>query len=105
MGEVSATRLLSAIEASKLRPFGRVLFAIGLEEVGYVTGRNLAQQFRTIDALCAATPELIQETPGVGPIMAQRIHDQLADEQMRELIAALRRRGRRSVARRATRRR
>ena len=48
-----------------------MLFAIGLEEVGYVTGRNLAQHFRTIDALTAATPEQIAETPGVGPKMAE----------------------------------
>jgi DNA ligase (NAD+) len=93
MGEVSATRLVQAIDASRQRPFGRVLFAIGLEEVGFVTGRNLAQQFRTIDALSAATPEQIQETPGVGPIMATRIHEQLQDPQMQELIGALRRRG------------
>src|SRR6202008_4994471 len=65
MGEISANRLVASIAASKDRPFGRVLFAIGLEEVGSVTGRNLAQQFRTIDALLAATPEQIQMTPGV----------------------------------------
>ena len=52
-GEISATRLVDAIAASRERPFGRVLFAIGLEEVGEVTGRNLAQQFRSIDALLA----------------------------------------------------
>ena len=70
-GEVSADKLVGAIEASKQQPFGRVLFAIGIEEVGYVTGRNLAQQFRTIDALLAATPEEIEQTPGVGPKMAR----------------------------------
>ena len=90
MGETSAENLLHAIEQSKQRPFGVVLFAIGIEGVGYVTGRNLAAQFRTIDALLAATPEQIAETPGVGPIVAQLIHDQLADPQMRELIADLR---------------
>jgi DNA ligase (NAD+) len=89
-GEVSANRLLAAIEASKQRPFGRVLFAIGIEVVGFVTGRNLAQQFRSIDALLAASAEQIAETPGIGPIVAGLIHDQLADEQMRELIADLR---------------
>jgi DNA ligase (NAD+) len=89
-GEVSANRLLAAIEASKERPFGRVLFAIGIEGVGFVTGRNLAQQFRSIDALLAASAEQIAETPGIGPIVAGLIHDQLADEQMRELIADLR---------------
>jgi DNA ligase (NAD+) len=92
-GAVSASRLVEAIAASRERPFGRVLYAIGLEEVGFVTGRNLAQQFRSIDALLAATPEQITETPGVGPKMAETIAAQLADEQMRALIAALRERG------------
>jgi DNA ligase (NAD+) len=93
VGEISARRLVDAIQASKDRPFGRVLFAIGLEEVGYVTGRNLAQQFRTVDALMEATPGQIQETPGVGPIMAERIAGQLADDQMRALIGDLRAQG------------
>ena len=58
--------------------------------MGYVTGRNLAQQFRTLDALLAAGPEQIEETPGVGPKMAATIHEQLADPQMRRLLAELR---------------
>jgi DNA ligase (NAD+) len=89
-GEVSARNLIASIQASKDRPFGIVLFALGIEGVGYVTGRGLAAQFRTIDALLAATPEQIAETPGVGPIVAQLIGDQLADEQMRALIEDLR---------------
>ena len=67
-----------------------MLFAIGIEGVGDVTGRNLAAQLRTIDALLAASAEQIAETPGIGPVVAQLIHDQLADEQMRSLIADLR---------------
>jgi DNA ligase (NAD+) len=89
-GEVSAGNLVASIQASKDRPFGIVLFALGIEGVGYVTGRNLAAQFRTIDALLAAAPEQIAETPGIGPIVARLIADQLADEQMRSLIADLR---------------
>jgi DNA ligase (NAD+) len=89
-GKISAERTIANIQASKDTPFGRVLYAIGLEEVGYITGRNLAQHFRTIDALLAATPEQILETQGVGPKMAETIAQQLADEQMRELIADLR---------------
>jgi DNA ligase (NAD+) len=92
-GEVSAGKLVGAIEDSKRQPFGRVLYGIGIEEVGYVTGRNLSQHFRTIDALLAATPEEIEETPGVGPKMATLIHAQLADPQMRELISDLRAQG------------
>jgi DNA ligase (NAD+) len=90
VGDVSAENLLRSIQASRERPFGAVLFAIGIEGVGAVTGRNLAQHFRTIDALLAASPEQIAETPGIGPVVAQLIHDQLADPQMRELIADLR---------------
>ncbi len=89
-GAVSAAKLVAAIEHSKRQPFGRVLYAVGIEEVGDVTGRNLAQQFRSIDALLAASPDDLEQTPGVGPKMAQVIHAQLADEAMRALIADLR---------------
>jgi DNA ligase (NAD+) len=89
-GPVSADKLVTAIEQSKRQPFGRVLFALGIEEVGYVTGRSLAQQLRTIDALMAATPEEIEQTPGVGPKMARTIHAQLHDVVMAALIADLR---------------
>jgi DNA ligase (NAD+) len=92
-GEVSAGKLVSAIEESKRQPFGRVLYALGIEEVGEVTGRNLANQFRMIDALLGASAEQIEATPGVGPKMAQLVHEQLADPQMRELIEDLRRQG------------
>jgi DNA ligase (NAD+) len=89
-GEVSAANLLAAIATSKDRPFGRVLFGLGIEEVGEVTGRNLAQRFREIDALLAAEKEQIAETPGIGEKMAASIAAQLADPKMRELIAELR---------------
>ena len=87
--EASAQKLVAAIEASKRQPFGRVLFAIGLEEVGEVTGRNLAQHFRSMDALLAASAEGIEEVQGVGPKMAKRIHEQLHEDQMLELIRQL----------------
>jgi DNA ligase (NAD+) len=92
-GTVSAEKLVAAIEASEGQPFGRVLYALGIEEVGFVTGRNLAQRFRTIDALLAAGPEEIQDTPGVGPKMARVIHEQLHDPIMLALIEDLRREG------------
>jgi DNA ligase (NAD+) len=91
--EQSARNLIDAIEASKQRPFARVLFGLGIEEVGEVTARNLAMRFRDIDALLRASPEEIAQTPGIGEKMARTISDQLADERMRELIADLRRLG------------
>ncbi len=92
-GELSARRLIEAIAATRERPFGRVLFGIALEEVGFVTGGNLAQRFRTIDTLLAATPEQISETPGIGPKMAEVICRQLEDPQIRALIEDLRAQG------------
>jgi DNA ligase (NAD+) len=92
-GKVSAEKLVAATAQSKRQPFGRVLFALGIEEVGYVIGRNLAQHFRTIDALLNASPEEIEQAQGVGPKMARKIHAQLHDEQMVALIEDLRAQG------------
>jgi DNA ligase (NAD+) len=92
-GELSASNLLAAIEASKERPFARVLFALGIEEVGEVTGRNLAQRFRDIDALLSASPAEIAETQGVGEKMARLIRSQLDDQRMQSLIGELRKIG------------
>jgi DNA ligase (NAD+) len=89
-GELSVANLLAAIEASKQRPFARVLFALGIEEVGEVTGRNLAMRFRDIVTLLEATPEQIAETPGIGEKMSASIHAQLHDERMLALIEDLR---------------
>jgi DNA ligase (NAD+) len=89
-GAVSADKLIAAIADSKRQPFGLVLFGVGIEEVGYVTGRNLAQHFRTLEALLDADPEASEQTQGVGPKMATVIHDQLADDQMRALLSDLR---------------
>jgi DNA ligase (NAD+) len=88
--EQSARNLIDAIEASKQRPFARVLFGLGIEEVGEITARNLAMRFRTIDALLTASTEEISQTPGIGEKMARTIRAQLEDERMRALIKDLR---------------
>ncbi len=88
--ETSARRIVSAIDDSRQRPFGRVLFGIGIEEVGSVTGRNLAARFRSIDALIAATPEALAETPGVGEKMARIIAGRFADPAFQDVVERLR---------------
>ncbi len=92
-GEVSAENLIAAIEESKSRPFPRVLFALGLAGVGSVTAEALATHFGSIEDLIAAQPEAIEEVDGVGPILAEQIAEQLADERVIELISRLRERG------------
>jgi DNA ligase (NAD+) len=92
-GEISARNLVAAIEASRERPFQRVLYALGLPGVGYVTAEALATHFGSIDSLRAADPERIEEVEGVGPIMAVQIAESLADERTAELIEKLREKG------------
>jgi DNA ligase (NAD+) len=87
---VSVQNLLQAIERSKEQPFHRVLYGLGIPGIGFVNARALTGQFRSMDALLAASPEEIAHTPGVGPKMAEAIAAQLAAPAMRELIADLR---------------
>ena len=89
-GEVSANNLVANIQASKEQPFFRVLYALGIQDVGWITARALANQFRSIDALLAASEEDIQATEGIGPITAATIAQTLAEERTREMIERLR---------------
>jgi DNA ligase (NAD+) len=91
--ETSARNLVAAIDASRRRPFKRVLYALGLPGVGYVTAEALADHFGAIDALHAADPEKIEEVEGVGPIMAVQIAEALADEPTWNLVEKLKEKG------------
>jgi len=94
--ETSARNLVAAIEASKQRPFKRVLYALGLPGVGYVTAEALADHFGTIDALREAAEtdsKQIEEVEGVGPIMAVQIAESLLDEATWALVEKLREKG------------
>ncbi|MGN6216144.1 MAG: NAD-dependent DNA ligase LigA, partial [Solirubrobacterales bacterium] len=91
--ETSARNLLAAIDESRRRPFKRVLYALGLPGVGYVTAEALADHFGSIDALHGADPTAIEEVEGIGPIMAVQIAESLADERTWELVEKLREKG------------
>lgn len=85
-----ARKLVEQIDGSREIPFPRVLFALGLPGVGPVTATALVEEFGTIDTLIDADPERIEQTEGVGPIMAQQIAEALADDHNLEMIARLR---------------
>jgi DNA ligase (NAD+) len=89
-GELSALGLIESIERSKERPFSRVLYGFGIPGIGFVNARNLATHFRTIDALMKADADAIATTPGIGPVLAETIVDELAAEPTRDLISRLR---------------
>ena len=88
-GAVSARNLVQAIERSKEQPFSRVLFALGVPGIGLVNARALADHFRSMWALIEATPEAIEETPGIGPVLARTIAQTLAEERTRRLVERL----------------
>ena len=92
-GEVSVRNLLDAIERSKAQPFNRVLYGLGIPGIGFVNARALTGHFRTMEALMAASPEQIVETPGIGPILAETIAETLGQDVTRELIGRLRSHG------------
>jgi DNA ligase (NAD+) len=91
--EISARNLIAAIDASRQRPFKRVLYALGLPGVGYVTAEALADHFGAIDALHEADPEQIEEVEGVGLIMALQIAESLGDDLTWKLVEKLREKG------------
>jgi DNA ligase (NAD+) len=92
-GEVSARNLIDEIEGSKERPFGVVLYALGLPGIGYVNAQALAEHFGSIDALLEADAEAIEEVEGIGPVLARQVQEELSDEATLDLIQRLRDRG------------
>jgi DNA ligase (NAD+) len=92
-GEQSAANLISEIERSKERPFGIVLYALGLPGIGYVNAQALAEHFGSIDALLAAEAAEVEQVEGIGPVLAEQLKEELADEAVLELVQRLRERG------------
>jgi DNA ligase (NAD+) len=92
-GEISARNLMQEIEDSKKMPFSRVLYALGIPGVGAVNAEKLAEHFGTMDQLLDAQPEQIEQAEGIGPILAEQVFEELADERARKLIERLRKAG------------
>ena len=89
-GELAATKLLSAIEASKGQDLSRLIFALGIRQVGAKTGKVLATRFGTLDALMAATEEELTDVQDVGAVTAKNIADWFAHPQSQHMIQRLR---------------
>lgn len=89
MGDKSAAKLVSAIEASKSRSLARLLFALGIRDVGEATALALARRFGSLQALMASSEDDLLDIPDIGPVVARRIIDFLAQPGNRQLIEAL----------------
>ena len=92
-GSTAAKKLLAAIEASKQQDVSRLIYALGIRQVGAKTGKVLSSTFGSLDALMAASVEELTEVPDVGSVTAESIHDWFSQEQSRHLVERLRQAG------------
>ena len=90
MGKKSAERIVRGIEASRRRPFARLLNGLGIPFVGERTAQLLGDHFGSIDALAAASEAELQEAQEVGPKVSQGILRFFEIQHNRELIERLR---------------
>lgn len=90
MGEKSAENLIRSIERSKANDLSKLIFGLGIRQVGQKAAKVLAGHFKTLDALMAASLDELTEIDDVGAITARCIVDYLAQPQSQDLIARLR---------------
>jgi len=89
----SADNMLAAIEASKHRPFWRLIFGLNIRYVGEKTAQIVTEAFPDIDTLLAASEEEIIRAPGIGPIIGHSLYTWLQNDRNRQLIERLRQAG------------
>lgn len=90
MGDKSASNLVNAIAASREPDLDRLIYALGIREVGEATARALARHFGDLDALMEADEEQLQEIEDVGPVVAGHIRSFFAEPHNRDIIQRLR---------------
>lgn len=87
--EKSADNLINAIEKSRSQPLDRLVFALGIPNIGQASAKLLCDKFGDLDNICSASEEEIADIEGFGDIMASAVTKELAEPHMRELIAKL----------------
>ena len=92
-GSTAAKKLLKAVEASKQQDVSRLIFALGIRQVGSKAGKVLAGHFGSLDKLMEATIEELTEVSDVGAVTARNIAEWFAQPQSRHLIERLREAG------------
>ena len=92
-GTTAAKKLLAAIEASKQQDLSRLIYALGIRQVGVKTGKSLAAAFGSMDVLMEAPLEALTAVPDIGEITAQSIYEWFRQDQSQHLIRRLREAG------------
>ncbi|MDD2209326.1 MAG: NAD-dependent DNA ligase LigA [Bacilli bacterium] len=89
----SIDNLLKAIEVSKNNSLEKVLFGLGIKEIGAKMAKTLAKKFEHIDNLIKATEEELLEIPDIGPVVAHSLVDWFANENNLQIINSLKEQG------------
>lgn len=92
-GDTAAKKLLTAIENSKSQDLGRLIFALGIRQVGAKTGKQLARAFGNLDKLADASLEELMQVEDIGPTTARNIYEWFRQDQARLLVERLRQAG------------
>ena len=92
-GTTAAKKLLQAVENSKQQDVSRLIYALGIRQVGAKAGKVLAAAFGNLDALMHATEEELTAVPDVGAVTAKNISEWFAQPQGKEIIERLREAG------------
>jgi DNA ligase (NAD+) len=93
VGPKERSDLLAEIEASKKAPLNRVLFGLGIRFVGERTAQLLAEEFGSVEALLAASPQELERVNEVGPRVSQAIREFFDESRNRDLVHKLERAG------------
>lgn len=93
MGKKSAAKVTEQIDRSRANELWRLIYGLGIRHVGERAAQVLARSFGSMDALCAATVEQLQETPEIGPVLAQSVREWLDEPRNRALVDRLREAG------------
>ncbi len=89
MGDKSAGNIVTAIENSKKRPLGRLIYALGIRHVGEETAEILAKEFGSLDVLTKATRERLSSIPTIGPKIADSVVAFFNNEESKGIIKSL----------------
>ena len=92
-GDIAAKKLLLAIEESKNRDLGRLIYALGIRQVGAKTGKSLASHFGDLDSLMNASIEELTALSDIGEVTALSVYDWFRQEQSVEIVEKLRNAG------------
>ena len=90
LADKSVTNILNSIEKSKNRPLPRVIFALGIPNIGDETAELLAEHYNSLDELARATPEELQDIPSIGPKISDSVVAFFRQKQNQKIIEKLR---------------